>query len=54
MILAMKNNPEEQNPWPTMINIAPFTPHGDMVKIPPTTKAMWATEDRAIKNLMSL
>lgn len=50
----MQNKPEEQNPWPIIMKIAPLRPQPESVKIPPITKDMWATEDKATKNLISV
>lgn len=53
-MLAIKNNPEEQNPWPTIMNWAPLIPQFENVNSLDITKDIWATEDRAIKNLISV
>lgn len=53
-LLAIKNIPEEQNPCPTIMITAPFIPQEDRVKIPLITKAMWATEDKAINIFTSV
>lgn len=53
-MLAIQNKPDEQNPWPTIIKIAPFNPHLDKVRIPLATIDIWATEDKAIRSLISV
>lgn len=40
-----RNNADEDNPWATIIIIAPFNPIKDIVKSEEITIAIWATEE---------
>lgn len=53
IVFAMKNNPEEQNPCPIIINWAPLIPQEVKVNTLEITIAICETEDKAIKNLIS-
>lgn len=53
-MLAIQKRPDEQSPCPIITAIAPDSPHELATISPHKTNPMWATEEYAIKDFISL
>jgi hypothetical protein len=53
MILTRRNNAAEDNPWATIMRIAPFSPVGESVNNLVRISPMWAIEEYAIRDFKS-
>ena len=54
VIFARANIHDEHKPWAIIKVRAPVQPHRELDIIPPVTRPIWATEEYAIRDLMSV